>query len=132
MRENRPPKPRVTAQDVAIGEKLLALRLARGLSQEELGQKIGVTFQQVQKYEIGANRISAARLVDIAEALGVSVTAFFPVSRWGRRERGIVALHAKGAMRLARAHAGIAERGSRAALVAIAEALVRAEARARS
>ena len=48
-----------------------------GLSQERLGEKLGLTFQQIQKYEKGANRIGASRLYDIAQVLGVTVQFFF-------------------------------------------------------
>jgi transcriptional regulator with XRE-family HTH domain len=52
-------------------------RLALNMSQDELGQKIGVAFQQVQKYERGTNRVSAARLFDICKALDVSLASMF-------------------------------------------------------
>lgn len=78
MKESRPNlKRRATADDVAIGQKLRALRLDRGLSQSEVGSLVGVTFQQMQKYENGMNRISAGRLVRIAAALRLPVTAFY-------------------------------------------------------
>jgi transcriptional regulator with XRE-family HTH domain len=48
-----------------------------GMSQEKLGQKLGLTFQQVQKYEKGINRIGASRLFDLAQVLGVSVQFFY-------------------------------------------------------
>ncbi len=62
---------------MVIGQKLRALRLDRGLSQSELGGMVGVTFQQLQKYEKGTNRVSAGRLARIATALDVPVTAFY-------------------------------------------------------
>src|SRR5947199_10041525 len=78
MKEMKPPpKRRATAEDIAIAQKLRALRLDRGLSQGDLAGKIGVTFQQLQKYEKGANRVSAGRLMRIAAALHVPVTAFY-------------------------------------------------------
>ena len=70
-------KRRATAEDAAIGRTLRALRLDRGLSQSDLGRAAGVTFQQLQKYEKGTNRVSAARLARIADALNVPVTAFY-------------------------------------------------------
>lgn len=63
--------------DVAMGAIIRRLRVERGLSQERLGEAMGLTFQQVQKYERGANRISASRLVDLAETLGVEVGEMF-------------------------------------------------------
>ncbi len=67
--------PRQT--DVHIGRRLREARLARGLSQGALGKKLGVTFQQVQKYESGANRIGGSRLWDISGILDVQVSYFF-------------------------------------------------------
>lgn len=58
--------------DMLIGRRVRRLRAARGLSQTELGQAINVTFQQIQKYESGANRIAASTLVGIARALDVA------------------------------------------------------------
>jgi len=59
--------------DVEVGRLVRALRMSRNLSQTELGNHIGVTFQQVQKYESGANRISVGRLTNVAKFFGVSV-----------------------------------------------------------
>jgi transcriptional regulator with XRE-family HTH domain len=64
--------------DVYIGNRLRAERLARKMSQSELGQALTVTFQQVQKYERGDNRVSASMLAKAADALGLSVMEFFP------------------------------------------------------
>lgn len=63
--------------DVLVGTKVRHFRTLRGMSQETLGETVGVTFQQVQKYEKGSNRISASRLVQIANALGIDVRLFF-------------------------------------------------------
>jgi transcriptional regulator with XRE-family HTH domain len=52
-------------------------RSTLNMSQTELGEKLGVSFQQVQKYEIGLNRVSAARLFEICEALDVSLASMF-------------------------------------------------------
>jgi len=54
-----------------------AYRLSRGMSQSALGEKIGVTFQQIQKYENGVNRIGSGRLQKIAAILGVPISALF-------------------------------------------------------
>ena len=67
--------PRET--DKHIGRRLREARLARGFSQGALGKKLGVTFQQVQKYESGANRIGGSRLWDISGILDVPVGYFF-------------------------------------------------------
>lgn len=63
--------------DVHVGKRLRLRRTLLGMSQEKLGEAIGLTFQQVQKYERGANRIGSSRLYDLSRALGVSVAYFF-------------------------------------------------------
>lgn len=77
-----PPKIRKTKGkpdpvDMNAGAILRALRAWRGLSQEELGKIVGVTFQQIQKYEKGINRMSASALYRLSRALDVSVIEFF-------------------------------------------------------
>jgi transcriptional regulator with XRE-family HTH domain len=67
--------------DVEVGRLVRVQRIARGLSQTELGNQIGVTFQQVQKYESGANRISMGRLTRIGRTLGVQVTYLLGANR---------------------------------------------------
>lgn len=63
--------------DEFVGNRIREARLLRGISQERLGKALGLTFQQVQKYERGTNRVGASRLFDIAEILGVPVSYFF-------------------------------------------------------
>jgi transcriptional regulator with XRE-family HTH domain len=63
--------------DVAVGQNVKLRRLAVGLSQEKLGERMGLTFQQIQKYEKGTNRIGASRLVQIARALDCAVRDLF-------------------------------------------------------
>jgi transcriptional regulator with XRE-family HTH domain len=63
--------------DVKVGRKVRARRSLLGLSQTELANHVGITFQQVQKYEGGKNRISASRLYQFAEILSVPVSYFF-------------------------------------------------------
>lgn len=63
--------------DIHVGSRIRLRRLMMGASQESIAGKLGVTFQQVQKYEQGTNRISASRLAMIAATLGVSVSYFF-------------------------------------------------------
>ena len=77
MNEVPPQKRRAGAEDVEIGRKIRALRLERGLSQSGLADGIGLTFQQVQKYEKGTNRIGASRLEQISHVLQVPVAFFF-------------------------------------------------------
>jgi transcriptional regulator with XRE-family HTH domain len=63
--------------DIDVGRRIRARRMFRAMSQTQLGEKLGITFQQVQKYEKGTNRVSAGRLKRIAEILDVSVSYFF-------------------------------------------------------
>lgn len=63
--------------DVHVGSRVRLRRTLLGLSQERLGEQLGLTFQQVQKYEKGSNRISASRLFRIGRILGVPVQFFF-------------------------------------------------------
>jgi transcriptional regulator with XRE-family HTH domain len=76
-RKLRTRKRQPTLADVQIGASIRAHRLLARMSQSELGTKIGVSFQQVQKYEKGTNRVGAGRLPQIAEVLGVPVDALF-------------------------------------------------------
>lgn len=63
--------------DAHVGSRVRMRRTLLGLSQQKLGNRLGLTFQQVQKYERGANRIGASRLFEISEILGVPVNFFF-------------------------------------------------------
>jgi transcriptional regulator with XRE-family HTH domain len=63
--------------DVHVGSRIRLRRTFLGISQETLAQAIGLTFQQVQKYEKGVNRVSSSRLVDMADALDVEIPYFF-------------------------------------------------------
>jgi len=64
--------------DVGVGLNLRRVRLARGMSQAELADALGITFQQIQKYERAANRVSASMLVKAARFLGVSAADLLP------------------------------------------------------
>ena len=66
-----------TAVDTHVGQKLRGRRIFLGMGQSEVADAIGITFQQIQKYESGANRVGASRLQQISEALGVSPFYFF-------------------------------------------------------
>lgn len=63
--------------DKKIGEKIKEIRKGWGLSQMELAERIGISFQQIQKYEKGSTRISVMRLQQVSNALGVHITRFF-------------------------------------------------------
>jgi transcriptional regulator with XRE-family HTH domain len=76
-RRGRLPSGQPNPIDVHVGSRVRLRRSLLGWSQEKLGETLGLTFQQVQKYERGANRISASRLYDIARVLDVPVAFFF-------------------------------------------------------
>jgi transcriptional regulator with XRE-family HTH domain len=63
--------------DVHVGSRVRLRRMLLGMSQEKLGEFLGLTFQQIQKYEKGINRIGASRLFDLAKVLGVNVQFFY-------------------------------------------------------
>jgi len=63
--------------DIHVGKRLRLRRSMLGMSQDTLGKEIGVTFQQIQKYERGVNRIGSSRLYDFSRILGIPVSYFF-------------------------------------------------------
>ena len=91
-RGSAPTVKAATAVDVHIGQRLRMRRKLAGLSQEQLAERLGVTFQQVQKYEKGVNRIGASRLFQISKILDVPVQFFFeeaPYTGDGNAARGM-------------------------------------------
>ena len=83
------PKTKVpNSIDIHVGSRLRMRRMMLGMSQEKLGEAFGLTFQQVQKYEKGANRMGASRLQQAAQILGVSVPFFFEGAPGGHVEGG--------------------------------------------
>lgn len=70
-------KRRIIDFDIAIGRRIRIQRTLRNITQTQLADAIGITFQQIQKYEHGTNRISAGKLLQIAHFLGVPVSVFF-------------------------------------------------------
>jgi transcriptional regulator with XRE-family HTH domain len=73
--------------DVHVGKRVRHRRWMLGMTQQQLADKVGIKFQQIQKYETGMNRISASRLWDIAEAMDVSIAFFFE----GFEDEGVAA-----------------------------------------
>ena len=75
--------------DLHIGQRVRQRRWLLGMTQEQLAEKVGIKFQQIQKYETGANRISSSRLWDISEVMDVPVNFFFDGLDWiDEREAG--------------------------------------------
>jgi len=73
----RSGRPRASALDTLVGKRARERRLALGLTQQRLAEMVGITYQQLHKYETGANRLSAGRLFLLAGTLGVEVAHFF-------------------------------------------------------
>ncbi len=85
--------------DAHVGARIRLRRTLLGLSQERLGESLGLTFQQVQKYERGLNRVGASRLFDLSRVLDVPIAFFFddmPEQLSGRHGRGHSTLHTGG------------------------------------
>lgn len=75
--DDRSNSRRANPVDKHVGERVRMRRMLLGMSQEKLGEHLGLTFQQVQKYEKGVNRIGASRLFDLAQVLGVPIQFFY-------------------------------------------------------
>jgi transcriptional regulator with XRE-family HTH domain len=117
--------------DVSVGARIRLARKMRGRSQQGLAEAIGVTFQQVQKYESGANRVSASMLTRIAADLDVPITEFFgPVDAASRLSDDIATMLGEpGALKLLRDYRRLPQ-GYKAAVVSFVEALSEPHGRA--
>lgn len=73
----RPPKEAPDPIDIHVGQRIKARRVGLRISQSEIGKALDVTFQQIQKYENGANRVGASNLYRLSKALDVDVSYFF-------------------------------------------------------
>ncbi len=117
------------ARDVDVGRRIRAQRLVCRMSQTELANNLGVTFQQVQKYEKGANRVGAGRLTQIANVLNVRVSSFFEgretIDRVARQgfQSPLAALAQPYAYRLLRAYTSISDPELRRTIVEFVEQL---------
>jgi transcriptional regulator with XRE-family HTH domain len=114
--------------DVLVGQNIRICRLQQRFSQTELGRRIGVTFQQVQKYEKGANRVGASRLSQIADVLGVPLLALFDGSATAtqhvaREDTPRALLANPHSLRLLQGFERIGSDAARAALLQLVDAL---------
>jgi len=134
MPAKRLPPRRVEAWDVEVGRRIRARRLECWLTQQELAQGLGITFQQIQKYEKGANRVSAGRLLAICNLLQVPITFFYdsaappnsgetPV----KPSRLFDLLENRDALRLVEAFDRLSDRNVRRELVRLVERLAATE-----
>jgi transcriptional regulator with XRE-family HTH domain len=120
---------RIDAYDIRLGKRVRAYRLSLGMSQSALAEKVGVTFQQIQKYENGANRMAGGRLKKVAAVLGLPIATLL-----GENENDgnpkidhslIEILSQPYAIRLLRAFLAIKPAKERLALVKLAERMGR-------
>ena len=113
--------------DVVVGRNIRIRRLERKMSQTELGDSLGITFQQVQKYEKGVNRVGASRLIQIAGALGVPIDSLFEGAGPEAADKSDSPLELMSdpqALRLAQAFAGIGDSKVRRSIVNLVEKIV--------
>jgi transcriptional regulator with XRE-family HTH domain len=117
--------------DRLVGRNIRIQRLAKGLSQTELANKLGVTFQQVQKYEKGVNRIGCGRLFQVASVLGVHITDFFEGSEKGKPSNARVVrdlISEPQSFHLVQAFSEISDRRLRSSVVDLVKKIARAQA----
>jgi len=126
--------------DVHVGSRVRFRRMLLGMSQEKLGEKLGLTFQQIQKYEKGINRIGASRLFDLAHVLGVPVQFFYEEAPAGSEPEALAAygekpaesaivefLRSRDGLELNKAFVRIADVKARRAIVELVRSLAQDE-----
>jgi transcriptional regulator with XRE-family HTH domain len=111
--------------DAMVGAKIRIFRVNRGISQTALADQIGVSFQQVQKYEKGANRVGASRLSEIASVLGISVGDLFEPShqRSAASDLPVHLLAEPGALRVIKAYVRTTDPRVRRAIAKLVETI---------
>ena len=109
--------------DKHVGSRVRMRRVLIGMSQEKLGEALGLTFQQVQKYEKGVNRVGAARLQQIAYALDVPVTFFYDGDNKAREVESLLFLDSAFSLRLLRAYSKIKDQTVQQQLVSLMESI---------
>jgi transcriptional regulator with XRE-family HTH domain len=135
LRRTRVPARRATNVDAQVGARMRERRTLMGVSQEQLADALGLTFQQIQKYERGTNRLSASRLFQLARLLDVPVAWFFenvdassPMGRPRKDADGVDmpdtrTLSRRETLDLVRAYSRISDRKLRRKVFAMARAL---------
>ncbi len=125
MQEERLDGSRQAARiDVHVGERIRRRRTVMGYTQEQLAEALAISYQQVQKYETGSNRVSAGRLYQIAAYLDVPVAFFFEgITEISAAESTMPAGGSRATIELVRAFNGISDPGVRSALASLAKSL---------
>jgi len=118
-------KRSATNLDRVVGRNIRLCRQAKGLSQSDLAEKLGITFQQIQKYEKGVNRVGAGRLFQIAAILAVPISSLFEEGGGAASEPGspLDSLSDPLSLRLVQAFSRLSDSRSRLALVTVAESM---------
>ena len=129
MKEKKRRRP--NSADVQIGESIRAHRLILGMTQSDLARRLGVSFQQIQKYEKGTNRVGAGRLPQIAKIFGIPISALFEAnavtsSTEGMGTAPVKLIPDRNTLKLLTAFGGIAPRKVRNSLVGLVDAIARA------
>jgi transcriptional regulator with XRE-family HTH domain len=127
-------KRQPTSADIQVGESIRAHRLILGMSQNDLARRLGVSFQQVQKYEKGMNRVGAGRLPQIAEIFDIPIGALFdanadtsPGESTGTAPVKLIA--DRNTLKLLTAFGGIAHRGIRHCLVDLVDTIAKTKSK---
>ena len=116
--------------DVAVGARIRNLRLRHKFSQADVARHLNITFQQIQKYEKGANRVGASRLSELAKLFGVTVDAFFSESGGSaksQQQQTLDHLTDRHAVRLVEAYQALNDRKLKLAIVQLAEQMARCQ-----
>lgn len=122
-------KRRTTSVDQLVAHRIRLRRNVMGVSQEKLADAIGVSFQQVQKYEKGTNRVSSGKLYDIALALQVRVAFFFDEADAGEEKSEALALAATpDGINMLRAFAAIHDHNARKQIIGICKTVANGQA----
>ena len=129
-KKKRPNARSSSKHDIELGRRLRLRRVEQKMSQDGLAKKLGVTFQQVQKYEKGVNRIGASRLQLIATALDVPVTFFFDNADAGKRAieskrevESLLFLDSSFSLRLLRAYSAVKDQAVQRQFVTLIESI---------
>ena len=117
-------KPRSAGKsDIELGRRIRLRRVELDISQSELADKLGVSFQQVQKYEKGLNRVGAHRLQQTATALDVPITFFYDGDSKSREVESLLFLDSSFSLRLLRAYTKIKDQAVQRQLVSLIESI---------
>jgi transcriptional regulator with XRE-family HTH domain len=121
---------RPNAMDVQVGQSIRAHRLIAGMSQDELGGHLGISFQQIQKYEKGKNRVGAGRLSQIADLFDVPIDALFEAhadtARGNGRAAPVRLVPDRSTLRLLTSYSAITDRTMRRNIIQLIDGIAKA------